>query len=152
MRSLRRWLPALGSLASVALLVVAAACGDGGAPQSAAPLTDPLAGEQPVEMLAISMRDIAFDTDELVVTAGVVVEITIMNAGTLLHDFTIDELPGDVSAAGQQRRSRFDVHVRLDGGESARLLLRVTAPGEYTFYCAVPGHRQSGMEGTLIVR
>jgi plastocyanin len=25
-------------------------------------------------------------------------------------------------------------------------------PGTYKFYCTVPGHRQAGMEGTLVVK
>jgi plastocyanin len=37
-----------------------------------------------------------------------------------------------------------------EGGESTvRAELR---PGEYDFYCSVPGHREGGMEGTLSVR
>jgi uncharacterized cupredoxin-like copper-binding protein len=39
--------------------------------------------------------------------------------------------------------------VGLGGRSTARVELR---PGEYDFYCSVPGHRPGGMEGTLTVR
>lgn len=36
-------------------------------------------------------------------------------------------------------------------GAIATLELTEVAPGEYVFFCAVPGHRESGMEGDLTV-
>lgn len=36
-------------------------------------------------------------------------------------------------------------------GGSKTLTLKL-APGTYKFYCSVPGHREAGMEGTLVVR
>ena len=45
-----------------------------------------------------------------------------------------------------------DVHVAADGGGTAEGGFRADEPGRYTYYCSVPGHRDAGMEGTLVVR
>jgi plastocyanin len=39
----------------------------------------------------------------------------------------------------------------ISGGQTAQLKVNLK-PGTYTFFCAVPGHRQAGMEGTLTVK
>lgn len=144
-------------LALAALAIVAAACSgdsssDGGAVDTA--VAGALAGFDVEQSLEIGMRDIAFDPDRLEIAAGVLVELAIRNDGNLTHDFTIEDVPAEaeVPGRGSAGNERFDVHVVVDGREDARLLLRVAAPGVYTFFCAVPGHRQAGMEGTLAVR
>ena len=140
------------------LIASASACGgdsdgdEAGTAAAVAQTADVLAGSTPQSTLSLKARDIAFDRDELEAAAGEVFVIVLENTGVLLHDFTIDEIAADVSAVGQQRPGRSDVHVPLKRDARKRLLLRVTGPGEYSFYCSVPGHRQSGMEGTLIVR
>ena len=81
---------------------------------------------------------LAFDTDELEAEAGSVT-IEMENPSAVPHNIAIE---GDgVEEEGE---------VVEQGGVS-----RVSAelePGEYTFYCSVPGHREAGMEGTLVVR
>ena len=126
---------------------------DGGSP-TAAPTTsdDPLAGAVAELTLELDLRDIAFSANDLEAPTGLVVEILLENVGRLEHDFTIEELSADVSAVGQADPGRYDLHVPLAADEEARLLIRVGEAGEYTFFCAVPGHRQAGMEGRLVIR
>ena len=85
--------------------------------------------------IAVTARSFEFDPDEITVTAGEDVAI-VLTSEDILHDFTIDEL---------------DAHVAADAGETDEGGLRADEPGRYTFYCAVAGHREAGMEGTLIV-
>lgn len=85
--------------------------------------------------IEVTARSFEFDPDELTVTAGEDVAI-VLTSEDVLHDFTIDELDAHVAA---------DAHETDEGG------LRADEPGRYTFYCTVAGHRDAGMEGTLIV-
>ncbi|MYE32527.1 MAG: hypothetical protein F4X80_07750 [Chloroflexi bacterium] len=148
------------STLSLALLVLAfllTACpsgsgGDGGGstPTPSATPGPTLNGEAPVVTLKLDMRDIAYGAEELRAPAGAVFAIEFRNRGVIEHDFTIDEFAGDASEFALDN-DEYDVHVLLDRGESATLLLRVPQAGTIEFYCTIPGHREVGMEGVLVV-
>ena len=90
-------------------------------------------GARRIEVAATSFQ---FEPGEITVAAGEDIAI-VLTSEDLLHDFTIDEI---------------EVHVAADRGETREGGLRADEPGEYTYYCTVPGHREAGMEGTLVVR
>ena len=113
------------------------------------------------QLFLVEMANFAFTPDVLEVQSGDVLEIAIQNVEPLLHDFTIDEVTADVhisylGGTGQHAHEASaksaDVHFALTQPGPGVFHLKIDEPGEYVFYCSVPGHRESGMEGTLIVR
>lgn len=85
-----------------------------------------------IEVTATSFE---YDPDEIRVDAGEDVAI-VLTSEDILHDFTIDEL---------------DTHVAADRGETEEGGFTAAEPGRHTYYCTVGGHRDAGMEGTLVV-
>ncbi|MGH3442406.1 MAG: plastocyanin/azurin family copper-binding protein [Nitriliruptorales bacterium] len=92
--------------------------------------------------LVVEAGEFFFEIREQNVAEGEI-EVTLINEGNAGHDFTIDEAIGDV-------RSVPPGNDTVPGGDSGEGTLQLFA-GEYTFYCSVPGHREQGMEGTLVV-
>ena len=43
------------------------------------------------------------------------------------------------------------LHIAAEGDEHGELVFEAIEPGEYVFYCSVPGHREAGMVGTIII-
>jgi plastocyanin len=80
--------------------------------------------------------EISFDQTELTVPAGEVT-IELVNESGIPHNV-------EVEGNGVE-----EVSETITEG-STELTLTLEA-GEYEFYCAVPGHREGGMEGTLTV-
>lgn len=72
------------------------------------------------------------------VPEGAVVQIKLINADGAEHDLAVPDLG---VATG---------HVHVKGEESA-LVFRAERAGEFTYLCTLPGHRQAGMEGKIVV-
>jgi plastocyanin len=82
---------------------------------------------------------LAYTADEVTAKAGNVT-IDFTNPQPLMHDVAIEDTSGETIA---------QTEVIAKGSDSTTAELE---PGEYTFYCTVPGHREGGMEGTLSVK
>jgi uncharacterized cupredoxin-like copper-binding protein len=100
----------------------------------ASPGASPAAGGAAVQLAAV---DINWDPKTLTLPADTDAEVVITNNGMLPHDFAIDELnilTEEIPSGGQ-------------------LTVTINAPaGTYEYYCAVPGHKEAGMVGTLTVQ
>ena len=119
----------------VALAVLTSACS--GATSSSDPAVaedvDPQAsGVSEVQVVA---TDLAFQPTDLTTTAGPTT-VVLDNQGALEHDVVILETDAVVA--------------RAPGGSTDSGTVDLE-PGTYTFYCSVTGHREAGMEGTLVV-
>jgi outer membrane protein assembly factor BamB len=72
------------------------------------------------------------------------------NAGKVTVDFTNNSaLQHDVVLTDSQNKILGQTPIFQGGSKSFTATL---APGTYTYYCSVPGHRQAGMQGTLTVK
>ena len=161
MKTMRRWLTRLGLPALVlALGFVFVACGDEDEAHTDTGANAYLEAAPKDALYLVKMTNFAFTPDLLEVNAGDVLEIAIQNVEPILHDFTIDRIDADVhisylGGSGQHVHAapeEADVHFALTEPGTGVVHVKIHEPGQYVFYCTVPGHREAGMEGTLIVR
>lgn len=85
---------------------------------------------------AITSPGFSFNQAEIKAKAGETVALRFDNTHNARHSFDIDD---------------FHVHVPAAPGEQRLVRFTPTKPGTYTFYCGIPGHREMGMEGKLVV-
>jgi plastocyanin len=140
-----------------ALIVALAGCGGGSsgtnsspAPTtSAAPSTTSSApapapassgGGRHLRVAADPSGALRFTRSSLTARAGSV-SIDFANASQLGHNLTV-----------QRGTSGRNVGATPTFAGGSRALTLHLKPGTYTFYCSVPGHRQAGMHGTLVVK
>lgn len=85
---------------------------------------------------ALDTPGMTFDRNALHAVVGQTIALRLENSHSIGHSFDIDEL---------------NVHVPVVPGQRSLILFQPTAPGTYTYFCALPGHAEAGMTGTLVV-
>jgi plastocyanin len=89
--------------------------------------------------VTVEMREFAFEPATVRAGEGTTIEAT--NVGEVAHNLTVEREQGE----------RLTGTPTTDPGQGASVTLRLE-PGTYTIVCTVPGHRDAGMVGKLVVR
>jgi nitrite reductase (NO-forming) len=72
------------------------------------------------------------------VREGAVVQVDLLNDDGIEHDVAFPDFDAATERVAQK-------------GASSVTVFRADTPGEFAYFCSVPGHRPAGMEGKLIV-
>ena len=67
------------------------------------------------------------------------IDFLVNNDGTIIHNFA-------VSVDGKVVKSS-----DVKPGQKIPFTVTIDKPGDYTYFCAIPGHEAAGMKGTLTV-
>ncbi len=89
----------------------------------------------PVQTVSVKAFSFGYSpaTIKLVNGQRVTLELTSLDVA---HTFTVDEL---------------GIDIKVQGGETVSIEYTPKQVGEFEFYCSVPGHKESGMVGSIIV-
>jgi plastocyanin len=105
---------------------------------SQAPASDAPASAA-AEAIAVSVMDFMIEPTD-VEAVGPTVTIDVMNDGPTPHNLTVRDANGEVLMGTED----------LSVGDTATISGDLE-PGDYTIFCALPGHESLGMSGTLTV-
>ena len=133
-------------LAVIALVL--AACGGGSE-------SSETAGAQ--EFTVTVKDEFNFVPGALTAKAGEEVTVNFENTGTIPHSFAIlnpGVAPADAVNASEDEQHEMlvlEMHEVAAEETGTETFTAPSEPGEYTYICAVPGHAEAGMTGTLTV-
>lgn len=125
----------------VSMMLIVAACGNGGEAS-----TD----------LSVTVQEFQFTPNTWTVPAGEEVSIEITNQGSVTHEWVLLQegvtiaSEADLPETEEELLADFvNVEEEVEAGETKTLTFQAPPAGTYQIICAIEGHFDAGMEGTL---
>ena len=117
--------------------------------------------KKPARTVQVTMREtdgkMVFIPDRLDVRRGEQVRFILRNSGALDHEFLLATTDENLKHAEAMKKNPEMEHDEPNGrrvtpGKADEIVWRFTKTGEFEFACLIPGHREAGMLGKIVVK
>ena len=116
---------------------------------------------QPAKTVQVTMGE--FDGKMLFVPArievrkGEQIKFVLRNNGELEHEFVLASTADNLRHAEEMKKNPNMAHEEPNGREvdpkkTGEMIWKFTKAGEFEYACLIPGHREAGMIGTILVK
>ena len=117
--------------------------------------------KKPARIVQVTMREgdgkMMFLPDRVEVKRGEQIRFMIRNSGLLDHEFILATTDENVKHAEEMKKNPEMEHddpnaKRVAPGKNSEVVWRFTKAGQFEFGCLIPGHREAGMIGAIVVK
>jgi uncharacterized cupredoxin-like copper-binding protein len=118
--------------------------------------------KKPARIVAVSMREtddgkMVYFPDKVEVRQGEQIKFVLKNNGKVDHEFVLDTVENNAKHKIAMQKNPDMEHDdpnarRLAVSKGGEMVWQFTKPGTFEFACLIPGHYESGMHGTVVVK
>lgn len=161
MKTSRLRLAALAALISTGAALAAPGGAPGHSHGDAAAYGKPGDPKKPARIISVVMAEkdgkMAFIPDRIEIRRGEQVKFALRNNGELDHELVLATLEENLKHAIEMQKNPDMEHddpnaKRLAPKKTGEIVWQFTKAGEFDFSCLIPGHREAGMTGKIIVK
>ena len=117
--------------------------------------------KRPARVIQVTMREsdgkMVFVPERVEVKLGEQIRFVLRNNGALEHEFVLASREDNLKHAETMKNNPQMEHEdpnarRLQPSKSGEMVWRFTKAGEFEYGCLIPGHREAGMTGMVVVK
>lgn len=104
--------------------------------------------------LSVHTTNFSYTPSNITIKKGQLVTLTLNNTDTFEHDIEIRNFPYEIQNTVEHMNhsnSNLDFHIHAPANSEKTLKFTPIKSGIYEFYCSIPGHKEKGMVGRLII-
>jgi len=113
--------------------------------------------QTPSRTIEVEMSEMAYTPSRIEVKRGEQIRFVIRNAGQEDHEFLLATTEENLKHGEEMKKNPQMEHaepngVRLAPKQSAEIVWKFTHAGTFEYSCLIPGHREAGMIGQVLVK